>query len=281
MTSPFVAFLRLHRNGLSAFTFLVAAAMLMVAVKTHSQGWGLVNGLFLDVFVPAQELLRAPVDAYVKVQRRVIQWVRLDEENRALRAELAQLRPHLAQFEELVEENRRLHALLAMPLDPLLRTVTARVMGDSSQAFSRSYVINAGQRHGVTLEVPVLGQNGLVGRVVQVGEHGALVLSLLDVNSRVPVLDQRSRVQAVVSGMNGPLLQVKYVAKGADVRPDDVLVTSGLGAPFPKGLIVGRVVEVEPNGVDLFQNVLVQPAVDFDRLEEVRLLVPSDAARAQ
>jgi rod shape-determining protein MreC len=103
-----------------------------------------------------------------------------------------------------------------------------------------------------------------------------VALTLQDLNSRVPVLVQRSRVRGMVTGNNGPMLGLEFIPKDVDIALDDLLLTSGTGGVFPKGLVVGRIVSISPKGDGLFQAVVVRPAVDASRAEEVRLLLPAE-----
>ena len=279
-----IELIKYHRHRLTALTALLAALFLLVAVRPgpYDGGGGgggdrsLLRESLLNAVGPVQRMLQAPVVTWRNVNSRVGELTRLDRENRLFRAELVRLRPVGARLEELQQENRRLRALLAMPDDPAYREVTARVVGESSSAFARSLIVNAGRDNGVSISTTVVIPNGLLGRVVHVAEHSALVLTLADINSRVPVRVQRSRAQAIATGLNNRYLSLEFLPKEADIRVGDLVVTSGTGDFFPKGLLVGRVDAVSHDNNDLFQKVMLLPAVDFDRTEEVQLLVPMD-----
>ncbi len=182
-------------------------------------------------------------------------------------------------LDELAMENQRLRLLLGMRPSQSPQELVARIIGNSSSAFARSFLIDAGQDDGVNVDTIVLGISakaggGLLGRIVQASPHSALILALPDFNSRIPVMIQRSRIRAIVSGRNKPLLEMEFVPKGADIRPGDLVITSGIGGIFPKGIPVGRIHAIaatEETG--MFHLISVKPLVDFDRVEEVRLLL--------
>lgn len=268
----FVNFLRQHRQGVFAFALLILALVTMVVARSGTLQ-PLRNGL-LDLMGGIQMVVTEPVQWVTGVQRRVEELYRLDADNQTLKAELGRLRPQVARLEELEQENRRLLALLGMwPLQER-RSVAGRVVGDSSSAYAHSLVVGVGERQGVTADLPVLAPAGLVGRVVASGERAAQVLTLLDMNCRVPVLVQRNRQRAIVSGTNGRHLSLDFVPKGADLVAGDLLITSGTEGIYPKGIKVGRVQAVLPDGPDHFLEVVVVPEVAFDLLEEVRILLP-------
>lgn len=266
--------LKIHRNGLLALLLLVTALGLIFSVRAGKESLRIFNEVVLDGTTTVQQFIHSPLVAYQELHLRFQELLRLEEDNRHLRAELARLSPKLAMLEETKQENRRLRSLMLMAEDPIYRTIGARVVGSSSSAFSRVMILDAGTDKGVVVDAPVLSAKGLVGRVVETGRHSALALSLMDPNSRVPTLVQRTRIQAIVAGRNAPLLSLEYVATGSDVRTGDAIITSGIGGIFPKGLQVGRIASVQPHGADLFQKVTIRSAVDFDRLEEVNILLP-------
>lgn len=231
----------------------------------------------LDAVGPLLRILQTPVHAYHSIHSRLSGWQHFEQENRRLKLEVDRLQSLSVRVDELSLENQRLRLLLSMRADPSYHELVAQIIGDSSSAFARSFLLNAGREEGVVYEATAMAPGGLLGRVVRVARHTSLVLTLPDLNSRVPVLVQRSRVRAILSGSNTPLLNMDFVPKGADVRVGDRLITSGIGKVFPKGLLVGQVYAIaatEETG--LFHQISVYPAVDFDRVEEVRLLLPTE-----
>ncbi|MBF0340928.1 MAG: rod shape-determining protein MreC, partial [Magnetococcales bacterium] len=240
-----------------------------------------VREALIQVTGTAQALITRPVATVERFQSRLTELSQLDRENRQYKAELERLRPLGVRLEELEKENQRLKSLLQMRPDPNFHALAVRVVGDSSSAFARSFIVNVGRQDGVIVNAPVTVPDGLVGRVVRASESASLVLSMLDLNSRVPVLIQRSRVKAVAAGQNDTQLSLEYLPKDADVVVGDLVVTSGTGGIFPKGLVVGKVVSLEAGEDGLFREAMVQPMVDFDRIEEAHLLLPQAAKPSQ
>lgn len=269
------ALIRQYRNGLVAILVLIVALVLMLSVRSHGTGQNdLVNEVVLDIVGPVQRLVLSPITLYRQAQTRITQLKHLDSENRRMEVELASLRHLDSKLEELSQENQRLRRLLEIPVNHTYRRISTQVVGDTSSAFASSMIISAGRTQGVVANATVVVPEGLLGRVVKVGSHTSLVLSLLDLNSRIPVVVQRTRDRGIAAGTNKRMLRLEFVSKEADVRVDDLIVTSGTGEGFPKGLVVGRVQGLASEGSGLFRKVTVMPVVDFNRIEEVTLLLP-------
>ncbi|GAB0057543.1 Cell shape-determining protein MreC [Candidatus Magnetaquicoccaceae bacterium FCR-1] len=265
---------REFRHAISVFlTLVVALFLLLMARGTVGDRHGMHESV-LQLAGTAQSFLTRPVSTIEGFQARLSELARLDRENRQYKAELERLRPLGVRLDELEKENHRLKSLLQMRPDPDFQPLAVRVVGDSSSAFARSFIVNAGRQDGVIVNAPVTVPSGLVGRVVRASANASLVLSMLDLNSRVPILIQRSRVKAVCAGQNDTQMTLEYLPKDADVVVGDVVVTSGTGGIFPKGLVVGKVVSLEPGDEGLFREAMVQPTVDFGRIEEAHLLLP-------
>ncbi|MBF0136734.1 MAG: rod shape-determining protein MreC [Magnetococcus sp. DMHC-1] len=268
--------LREHRHTIAATIFMLVAIFLMLSVRTGTVAYHAIQEMVLDLVGPVQQLVHVSLETYETSKRTLDSWVLVHEENERLKKELEQRKVTLVQKEELVLENRRLRNLLNMRLDPIYMTVSARVVGISSSVFARSLILNAGRMDGVRINTPVISTEGLVGKIVEIGQYHSVALTLLDLNSRTPVRIQRNRIPGIATGANDHVISMEFVAKDADIQIQDLVITSGIGGIFPRGLVVGRVVAFTPPDVGLFQKVTLAPAVDFDRIEEVSLLLVPD-----
>lgn len=205
-------------------------------------------------------------------------------ENQMLRAENDQLRQDIIDNTEIVAENVRLRAMLdykktAPQFDFVAATVIARDPG----TWTNVIVINRGAQHGLVKNMPVVTPQGLVGETSEVYATTTKVKLLLDPRSAVGSMVQRSesRVAAIVEGNAAQLLAPRMVnlARDADIIKGDKIITSGLGGIYPKGLMVGEVVDVVNDEGGLLKYAVLKPAVNFDRLEDVMVLVPKGAPR--
>ncbi|MFQ5985166.1 MAG: rod shape-determining protein MreC, partial [Alphaproteobacteria bacterium] len=166
----------------------------------------------------------------------------------------------------LEHENASLKAILNTVAEPRTAFVTGRVIADAGSAFVRTVLINAGAREGVAKGQAVVTADGLVGRVVEVGDRTARILLLTDLNSRVPVVVEPTRTPAILAGDNSDLLRLTFLPDGARVQPGERIVTSGQGGMLPPGLAIGVVESVAEEGFR------VQPFVEWHRLGYIRVL---------
>jgi len=121
--------------------------------------------------------------------------------------------------------------------------------------------------------MPVVDAKGVVGRIVSISPHYAKVLLIIDQNSAVDCIIQRSRDMGIVKGLSSKVCKLDYCLKTSDVVVGDIVITSGLGRVFQKGLPVGEVIEVADAPSELFRNVKVRPMVDFSKLEEILVVM--------
>lgn len=204
----------------------------------------------------------------------------LRSENRLLRAELVRLQLQNAALQETSQENRRLRQLLGFKQKQDFTYLPAEVIAHDSGRLMNTILIDIGTRDGVKPNLAVVTSEGLVGRVVEAGPISAVVQLLSDRNCQVSGLVQRSRVKGIVTWEHGPELDVRLPLR-ADIRIGDWVVSSGLGGVFPRGLVIGQVVGVSLEEMGLFRRARITPRVDFNRLEEVFVIVAqSDSLQA-
>ena len=137
---------------------------------------------------------------------------------------------------------------------------------------SKTLWIDKGEKDGLMSGMPVLVSPGLLGRLTDISWHSSKVLLLVDENSNVDVLIQRTRVQGIAHGAGSRGCALRYVPKIQDVKEGDVVVTSGMSNIFPKGLLVGKVSYVNRMDTGLFLKIHVAPFADLTSVEEVMVL---------
>jgi len=164
-------------------------------------------------------------------------------QNRQLRRDLAVARTWRDQAVALAAENAQLRALLGAKTDPPLPMVFARTVVDARGPFSNSRLADAGADRQVVEGNPVLGQRGLVGRIVGVDAHASRIMLLTDVQSRTPVLVARTNGRAILTGDGGPNPALAYLRTHDPLKDGDRILTSGDGGVLPRGLPVGVAVK--------------------------------------
>lgn len=200
----------------------------------------------------------------------------LDKQNRELRAENQELRLKVRTLTATVEESIRFNRTAALKERPPYRTLGARVIGHDAANWWKSIQIDRGTDDGLRENLAVINADGVIGKTVKVTRTEARVLLLIDPNCKASALLQSSRETGVCAGTDSaePTLLMTYVTRGITVRPGERILTSGLGGVFPKGLPIGTVTKVQLNKqTGMYQDLTIQPVVDFRRLEEVLVVV--------
>lgn len=182
------------------------------------------------------------------------------------------LKDRLAKLEEARLENERIQALVQFAKAENLPSVGARVIGRPTDSWEGTILVDRGTRDGVKIGSPVIASGGLVGQVVDVSAIDAKVRLVTDAASGVAVIVQRNRAAGVVRGSVSGALTLDFVDKAQPPVKGDVLITSGLGGVYPKGLVVGDVLDVRNAPSDLFPHVTVDSRVSIDKIEEVLVL---------
>lgn len=199
-------------------------------------------------------------------------WFDMAEQNQRLKRQIAQFTLQLQMYEELAEENKRLKKLVGYKAPVPFKRITAAVIGRSPDTWHRQMLVGAGTNDGVRDGAPVATEAGLVGRVIKVTSGSSVVRLISDPLSAVSVVDNRSRDVGILSGRYEAQASLEYLRQHADIRPGDLLVTSGFGR-FPKGLPVGLVSDVERRPDRMNPEISVALLADLSRLEEVFMLV--------
>lgn len=206
----------------------------------------------------------------------------LRQENARLASEVARLKEENARLRPAAEEAAKLRSLLGLKESQPFASVAARVIGRDPSHWFNTVLVDRGIQDGVRHNDPVVTSEGLVGRVIEAGGAWARVLLIVDPRSAVSVMVERSREVGVAEGLGRPLLRVTYLSRDASVHPGDLVVTSGLGQIYPRGVPVGTVVGVSRPAGELFQEALLRPTVDLGHLDDVLILLrprPGDPLR--
>ena len=232
------------------------------------------------ILSPFQSAITSISNATKKIG--VISWemVTVYEQNKMLRSEVEQLRQRDVNVNEIMAENTRLTNILNYKnAVKQFDTAVAKIISYDSSNLTNSITINLGAKDGMQKNMPVITPQGLVGTIVAVYEHSAKVQLILDPRSAVGAIIQRpeSRVIGIMQGSVGvqTLAKMLNIPRDADVVVGDNVLTSGYGGLYPKGIVIGEVVEVTNEAGGLLKYATVKTAVDFYRIEEVLVIVNS------
>lgn len=266
-------------------TVILAVAVITVFLLATSAAQGKYQFAFLEravttILAPVEYVVSQVGFGIFKAGRFTGELMQVYKENQALKEQNEELRQNILNVNEVMAENVRLRAMLDYKKGaPQFDFVPAAIVGRDPGTWTNTIVINRGLADGIAKDMPVVTSQGLVGSVVSVYNTSAKVQLILDPRSAVGSLVQRqeSRVAAIVEGNGANPLMPKMVniARDADVIKGDKIITSGLGGIYPKGLLIGEVTDIVNEEGGLLKYTVIKPAVDFDRLEEVMVIVKS------
>jgi rod shape-determining protein MreC len=222
-----------------------------------------VQGWFYTRFQAIQDFINAPSDI-----------ARLRLENSALREENAELQSQIIALQQQVSEVELLSALLDFArARPENSYQAAAVIGRDPSPFLQYVIINRGSDDGIRRGMPVVAQEGLVGRISAVTATASRVQLITDPSSRVSVQILPTEVDGVLSGSITGDLSIDLLPQGASLQAGDLVLASGIGGNYPANILIGQVNTVRQSATALFQTASVQPVVDFTRLEVVLIIV--------
>lgn len=267
---------RLRRSGRGRDVFWLYMAIALVFLFLEMMGPGIprmVRGYANDLAAPLLIILEEPIRAAQSGMERLAGVSDIYVENADLRDENDRLRQWREAAQRLLLENERLRNILKVPQREVPPVATARVIGIGGGAFERNVVINAGSKEQVLVNLPVVDEEGLVGRTIEVGYLSTRVLLITDFNSRVPVRVERTGDVAIAEGLNEPLLRLRFLPVGVSLRVGDRIITSGHGGLFPPDLPVAQVASINDEMI-LLRPLSALESLDFVRVMDYRPLPP-------
>lgn len=241
--------------------------------KPGASGYGVARAGFDGAAAPISGLLATPVRWINDGASSIGDYFGAVSENRRLKARVAQLQNMESEAIALRNLNRRYEQLLKLRTEPPIPAVTARVVSDVRGPFSNARLIDAGSDVGIKVGNPAMTEQGVVGRIVGISGGVSRLLLLTDPESRTPVLMDRTNARAVLTGDGGPNPRLEYVRGKDAVRNGDMILTSGDGGLYPRGLPVG-VAQQDFAGVWRVRLYSDRSPIDF-----VRVLVFDDFAQ--
>ena len=265
--------LRGRRSTLFIVILIICAVVLISLQLSGRYEGSAIHNVVLRVISPPQRAFHWIIASIRSVFQNHIVLVDLKQENLRLQEEVHRLQRENDELRESAYAVERLQRLLYLKERMPATMIPAEVVAYSPSVWFRTIVLNKGIRDGVDKGMPVVTWKGVVGRVLRTSPGSSVILLVIDRNSSIDVLVQRTRTRGIVEGDGGFRCHLRHVPRTDDIEAGDQLITSGLGGIFPKGLSIGDVVRVERKEYGLFQEVEVRPSADFSRLEEVMVIL--------
>ena len=255
------------------FFFLVIFSI-VIMVLDHRGGYLDTTRYWLGIGThPLYLVVQAPFEVWNWLTGSFTDRAELREENQRLNRELRIARVKLLRFDSLNEENRRLRAIRAASQGFAERTLIAEITRVDVDPFRQLVRINKGSEDGVFRGQSVLDAFGIMGQVTRVDRWTSEVILISDSEHATPVQVNRNGIRTIAVGVGDiHRLSLPFLTIESDVKPDDLLVSSGLDGIFPAGYPVARITKVERNPAETFAVVEARPMAQLDRTREVLLL---------
>jgi rod shape-determining protein MreC len=225
------------------------AGLLLVTAQLDPEGHAAIQQGVADVFSPVSSGARAAIGGMGSAGDAVLAYVDAGSKNRAMKAELEAARTKLIEGEAAKLENRRLKRLLKLEQRFDQPVARARLVSSTGSNARRYATLDAGTVHGVRNGLPVIGPEGLVGRIAQAGRVSSRVLLIVDAGNVVPVMRVSDGTPALANGMGDGRLELRSLAGGGvAIKPRDVFVTSGTGGVYRPGVPVAMALRTTRDG---------------------------------
>lgn len=270
-------FYRRFRDAVICIVLLALPFFVLRSNLKSPERTNVLDRAILELSAPIQYGATQLAQSVSGILQEYVYLVDVGRENDRLREENARLREAGYKLQSEASENRRLRRLLQLRDELRGSLLSAQVIGKEVSPFFRvmRVVLDRGERDRVHAGMPVVTSEGLVGQIRRTFGRYADVLLTADKTSAVDVVVQRNGVRGMLRGLGfeeSYACQLEQLARTDDVKPGDLVVTSGLGQRFPASILVGRITKVDKPKFGLYQEATVEPTVHFSRLEEVLIM---------
>lgn len=272
----------LRRLGYAVLALVLIFVMMRLTAKPRQHATIVENAISV-VFYPFQVATQWVADRVHGASQTVQEWGRLRQENAQLGQQVKDLSQVEARRQELQSENASLRNLVGLRQTTPYKMLSAEIIGRDPNNWLHTMIINVGSRDGVESNMAVVNYQGYVGKVLRVSPVSATVQLLIDrdtdtsAGAGVGARDVRSGAVGVVFGQGTDPLKLQLTGRDPDVQPGDAVETSGLANLIPKRLLIGYVQSVVKDPASPARYALVQPAVDFDHLDFVAVVMEHPA----
>ena len=256
-----------------ALIFLISLALMTLNLKRSEKPF-FFESVVLWVVSPVQNFFTTIVDSTSDALNHYVFLGDVSRQNEELREKNNSLLAENNALREEIRRQKRVSGLISHQDKSQKKSIVADIIGHDATQWSKMIFINKGYKHGVTENLPVVTDKGVVGHVIKASANVSKALLISDTRSAVDALFQDSRVTGVVVGAGEGVCKMKFVPMGASMKVGDPVLSSGLGGIYPKGFMVGTVMRQHKTKEGLFQEVTIKPSADLNRLEEVLVLLP-------
>jgi len=267
-----------QRPGVVLGGAILLHVILISAQVNTASGLPVLSVVTFGSFSEVQRGTMAIIDGVRGMWSGYVALQQVQQENTALRQELQTMQVRLQQERAEAQRTDNLRQLLELRDRANLDTVAAEVIAGAASIDFRTVTIDKGSSDHLATDMAVISPAGVVGRVILPTPRASKVQLLIDRNAAAGALIERTRVQGVVVGIGDGMMRMQYVPGTADVKTGDLVVTSGIDGIYPKGFVIGTIDHAD-RGAGAYHEIVIRPAVDFSRLEEVLVVRTPPASR--
>lgn len=266
----------LFKQGASArfkVTIFALISIALLVADSQLKSLALFRQAIATALYPVQMAALSPRGAFSQVSTYFVSLSDTKKEMQTLQQKQVQQAQALQQAEQLLSENAHLRQLLETRNRINVKSIAGEILYDARDPFTRKIVLDRGLKHGVALGQPVIDSAGVVGQVTRVFPFTSEVTLLTDKDQAIPVQVVRNGLRSIAYG-RGQMgaLELRFTAANADIKPGDVLATSGIDGVYPPGLVVAKVSKVEINAASAFGSILCQPVAGINNYRQLLIL---------
>lgn len=272
-----VSFVKKHRLIITS-ALLCLLALHIASTNTKGIGGTIITGKAISlVTAPAQYGITSAIKKIKTIWASYIYLINLNTENTMLKNDIDKIKEENNQLKEALLLHERLKAMLAFKQEAAPTAEAASVIGIENSGWIKTITINKGISDGVRRDMVIVTPLGIAGRIIDAQSTASKAILVTDPRCAIDVIIQRSRIKGITGGNGADRLALKYIRHEDDIQVGDILISSGLGGIFPKGMAVGEVVRVEKGEDNFFMDVEVKPSADIKRLEDVLIIAGNDS----
>lgn len=275
--------MRLFKKRLTATIIVLSVVFLGVIIySAGKEDKDIVSSGVATIINPIQKIVYSVNDSIKDTVDYFLNFKIVKEENINLTSQNIELENKLLEYQTLKDENERLREILNFKNKKnSYDYIGTEIIGYSGESFAYGYIVDKGENDGITKDMIVISNDGLVGKVTSTGSNWSIIQSLINENIAVSVMVNSTRetsgvLRGYTKSNKESLTKVTNLAIDSKIKEGDVIVTSGLGEIYPKEIRIGEVVSIENDEIKVMKTAIVKPYVDFKNLEELFILVPKE-----
>ena len=255
-------------------SFLIALAIIIGLIFLNLPS---VANKIKNFFYSVSSPIQGNFDQFVKQTKNSWEFLKslreISKENIELEEKIKELTAQKVELEEIEKENELLRSYLDLPVYQRYQIDLTNIIGRGFQGLEKYILLDKGRLAGIEKNMPIIVfENILIGKVVEVFDDFSKILLISSPNSKIPALLQKSRTEGLIRGIKANILSMDLVPRDAKVEEGWTVITSGIGGVFPKGLLIGKISKIESPENEMFQKILVEPAIDIEELERVFII---------